>query len=72
MRNAKSLWSDSPSELRLDLEVTFDSASLASLTQLNAPLVLCPTHRSLLDFVLIGLACFQLRPLVPALQVWPS
>lgn len=53
----------------MNLTATLDAASLASVTELNAPLVLCPNHRSLLDFVLIGATCFQLRPIVPALQV---
>jgi len=53
----------------MDLTVTVDAASLTSVTSLAVPLVLCPTHRSLLDFVIIGSACFQLRPLVPAMQM---
>lgn len=53
----------------MDLAVTVDATSLRSLAKLGAPLVLCPTHRSLLDFVIIGAACFQLRPQVPVLQL---
>ena len=53
----------------MDLRVTVDAASLTSVQSLAVPLVLCPTHRSLLDFVIIGSACFQLRPLVPAMQM---
>eukprot|EP00931_Biecheleriopsis_adriatica_P019130 TRINITY_DN1313_c0_g1_i1.p1 TRINITY_DN1313_c0_g1~~TRINITY_DN1313_c0_g1_i1.p1 ORF type:complete len:2114 (+),score=427.23 TRINITY_DN1313_c0_g1_i1:68-6409(+) len=53
----------------MSLTVTVDASSLDSVTQLEAPLVLCPTHRSLLDFVIIGATCFQFRPLLPALQL---
>jgi len=53
----------------MDLRVTVDAGSLESLTNLSAPLVLCPTHRSILDFVIIGATCFQLRPQVPSLQL---
>ncbi|CAJ1452663.1 unnamed protein product [Effrenium voratum] len=47
------------------LTVSVQGASLAVLTDLEAPLVLCPQHRSILDFVLIGLVCFQFQPLLP-------
>jgi len=53
----------------MDVRVTVDAASLRPLTSLTEPLVLCPTHRSLLDFVIIGLTCYQTRPLVPVLQM---
>ncbi|CAE8612115.1 unnamed protein product [Polarella glacialis] len=53
----------------MHLTVVIDIASLESVTDLQAPLVLCPNHRSLLDFVLIGVTCFQLQPLLPALQI---
>ncbi|CAK0874838.1 unnamed protein product [Prorocentrum cordatum] len=53
----------------MDLTVKVDAASLVSATQLSQPLVLCPTHRSVLDFVIIGVTCFRLRLLLPRLQV---
>jgi len=53
----------------MDLTVTVNASDLNSLTHLSAPLVLCPTHRSLLDFVIIGAACFELRPQVPTLKL---
>jgi len=49
--------------------ITVDAASLTSVTSLAVPLVLCPTHRSLLDFIIIGSACFQLHPFLPLLQL---
>ncbi|CAL1139708.1 unnamed protein product [Cladocopium goreaui] len=49
----------------MSLSVTVDGASLLSITSLDAPLVLCPQHRSVLDFVIIGLMCFQLQPILP-------
>ena len=49
----------------MSLVVTVDGASLTSITTLDAPLVLCPQHRSVLDFVIIGLMCFQLQPILP-------
>ncbi|CAK0819058.1 unnamed protein product [Prorocentrum cordatum] len=53
----------------MDFTVKVDAASLVSATELSQPLVLCPTHRSVLDFVIIGTACFRLCPLLPRLQV---
>jgi len=53
----------------MNLTITVDAASLVSVSDLAMPLVLCPTHRSLLDFVIIGSACFQLHPLLPTLQL---
>ncbi|CAE7518927.1 ads-1 [Symbiodinium sp. CCMP2456] len=53
----------------LNLTVTVDGASLQSISKLDVPLVLCPQHRSVLDFVIIGLTCFQLQPVLPALQL---
>lgn len=53
----------------MDLRVTVDAGSLVALSNLSAPLVFCPTHRSLLDFVIIGATCFQLRPQLPILQL---
>jgi len=53
----------------MDVSVTVDAASLVSVTQLAMPLVFCPTHRSLLDFVILGTTCFQLHPLIPVLQL---
>lgn len=53
----------------MDLRVTVDAASLISVTQLAMPLVFCPTHRSLLDFVILGTTCFQLHPILPVLQL---
>eukprot|EP00913_Durusdinium_trenchii_P031936 g29910.t1 len=49
----------------ISLTVTVDGTSLSSITSLDAPLVLCPQHRSVLDFVIIGLMCSQLQPLLP-------
>mmetsp|Transcript_61887 Transcript_61887/g.147649 ORF Transcript_61887/g.147649 Transcript_61887/m.147649 type:complete len:1425 (+) Transcript_61887:1-4275(+) len=49
--------------------VSVDISSLATVTTTSSPLVLCPTHRSLLDFVILGLVCFQLEPLLPMLNV---
>lgn len=51
------------------LSVTVDAASLKSVESVSDPLVLCPTHRSVLDFVIIGLVCFHLRPFFPVMQV---
>lgn len=48
----------------ISLTVTVDGTSLSSITSLDAPLVLCPQHRSVLDFVIIGLMCSQLQPLL--------
>lgn len=53
----------------MKLSVSVDAASLVSVTGLAMPLVMCPTHRSLLDFVIIGTTCFQLHPILPALQL---
>merc|ERR1719313_3323213 len=53
----------------MDLAITVDAMSLLSVSKLAIPLILCPTHRSLLDFVIIGISCFQLHPLLPALQM---
>jgi len=51
------------------ITVSVDLASLSTTMSSKTPLVLCPTHRSLLDFVILGLICFQLEPLLPALTV---
>jgi alkyldihydroxyacetonephosphate synthase len=53
----------------MDLTVTIDAPSLVGVTKVAMPLVLCPTHRSLLDFVIIGAACFQLHPILPKMQL---
>lgn len=53
----------------MDLRVTLDVASLQSVANAPAPLVLCPTHRSCLDFVILGLLAVRLRPLLPAMQM---
>merc|ERR1719310_2059813 len=53
----------------MDLSVTIDAASLLAVTKLAMPLAFCPTHRSLLDFIIISTACFQLHPIMPTLQL---
>jgi alkyldihydroxyacetonephosphate synthase len=53
----------------MDLSVTVDATTLQSVARLNEPLVLCPNHRSLLDFVILGAATFQLHPLIHDLNV---
>jgi len=54
---------------RMHLVVTVDAATLISVSNLAVPLVFCPTHQSLLDFAIMGSACFHLKPFLPALQV---
>eukprot|EP00928_Gymnodinium_smaydae_P045167 TRINITY_DN30143_c0_g2_i1.p1 TRINITY_DN30143_c0_g2~~TRINITY_DN30143_c0_g2_i1.p1 ORF type:complete len:1310 (+),score=180.00 TRINITY_DN30143_c0_g2_i1:131-3931(+) len=49
--------------------IKLDAASLVSVADLSHSLVLCPTHRSVLDFVVLGALSFQLRPQLPMLSV---
>ena len=53
----------------INLTVAMDGASLHSFTKISTPLVLCPQHRSMLDFVIVGLTCFQMQPMLPMLQL---
>eukprot|EP00929_Paragymnodinium_shiwhaense_P031046 TRINITY_DN1747_c0_g4_i1.p1 TRINITY_DN1747_c0_g4~~TRINITY_DN1747_c0_g4_i1.p1 ORF type:complete len:2129 (+),score=480.49 TRINITY_DN1747_c0_g4_i1:110-6496(+) len=53
----------------VDLKVMVDLSALHAATLGTDALVLCPQHRSLLDFVIVGAACFQLAPLVPRLKL---
>ena len=53
----------------MKLTVSVDATTLDSVAELALPLVICPNHRSLLDFLIVGAVSFQLRPLLPALQV---
>eukprot|EP00927_Polykrikos_kofoidii_P064301 TRINITY_DN5943_c0_g1_i2.p1 TRINITY_DN5943_c0_g1~~TRINITY_DN5943_c0_g1_i2.p1 ORF type:complete len:2210 (-),score=393.95 TRINITY_DN5943_c0_g1_i2:143-6772(-) len=51
------------------VRITVDAASLEGAARTVEPLVLCSQHRSLLDFLVLGLVCFELKHLVPVLQV---
>lgn len=53
----------------MDLKVKVDASTLNPLSAISAPIVLLPSHRSLLDACIVGLTCVAMRPMVPLLQL---